>query len=163
MLGSNVDYTPTCDWPEDCMVQWGHGIIPAVPFFEAFPQGTFIRGEGKDIAEAEARAFAQWRRDQGCAHLWGRLHPSGKVTYTNGAAWCCKCGGFRSRMFNEVVVLGHWRKPLTIWEHDYLVSLETDHEMNTHMDEKYPEDKERRHTRRRVLRLRMNLFGKVEE
>jgi hypothetical protein len=63
MLRPDPEYTPACAWPDDCMVQWGHGIIPAVPFFEAFPPGTFIRGEGETIAEAERKAFAQYQSE----------------------------------------------------------------------------------------------------
>lgn len=158
MLHSNPSYTPVCAWPEDCMVQWGNGIIPATPFFEAFPTGTFIRGEGATIDEAEAKAFAQYEREFLCDHLWGRQRP-GRDVYLNGAGWCRKCGAFRGRMFNEVVMLGHWRKPLLRWEHDDMISGETDHDLNAWMDKKYPHDIEGRKLRRRLLRLRFNLFG----
>lgn len=160
LLGREADYTPTCAWPDDCMVQWGNGIIPATPFFEAFPPGTFIRGEGATIAEAEAKAFAQYQSEFGCNHVWGRHHER-RGTYLNGAGWCRKCGAFRSRMFREVVVLGHWRKPLERWERDHLRSEETDHELNEVMDRKYPEDAAARRLRQRVLRLRLNLFGEA--
>lgn len=140
------------------MVQWGHGIIPAVPFFEAFPPGTFIRGEGETIADAEAEAFAQFQSEFACNHVWGRYR-EGHGTYTNGAGWCRKCGAFRGRMFNEVVILGHWRKPLSFSERDWLRSLEEDAEMNAIMDHKYPELTGNRRKSARVLRLRLNLFG----
>jgi len=139
LLGRTQQYTPACAWPDDCMVQWGHGIVSAVPFFEAFPPGTFIRGEGASIAEAEAKAFAQYESEFQCHHVWGRHHAR-RGTYLNGAGWCRKCGAFRGKMFREVVVLGHWRKPLGRWEADWLNDLETDHDMNEHMDRKYPED-----------------------
>jgi len=158
MLHSNPDYAPSCAWPDDCTVQWGHGLIPAVPFFEAFPAGTFIRGEGASIAEAEQKAFEQYQRDIACDHIWGRRRPGGQ-TYTNGAGWCRKCGGFRSGRFREIVEFGRWRKPISRCERDHLLSVETDHAMNEHMDRKYPERRDERVKYARVLRLRCNLFG----
>lgn len=159
LLGKEVEYAPACAWPEACMVQWGHGLIPAVPFFEAFPTGTFIRGEGETIAEAEQKAFDQYQRDIACDHVWGRYRNERAGTYTNGAAFCRKCGGFRGKMFPEIVVLGHLRKPLGNWERDWLRDMETDHEMNEHMDRKYPGDRAERMRSQRRLRLRLNLFG----
>lgn len=156
LISTNVEYTPTCGWPDDCMVQWGHGIIPAVPFFEAFPPGTFIRGEGKTIADAERMAFAQYQGEGLCSHVWGRHHDR-RGTYLSGAAWCRKCGAFRGKMFREVVVLGHWRKPLSRMEAEHLQSIEGDPEMNAIMDRKYPDPS--RATRHRVLSLRRSLFG----
>lgn len=158
ILTGHVDYVPQCEWPDDCTVQWGHGIIPATPFFEAFPPGTFIRGEGKTIAEAEQKAFAQYRSEFDCRHIWGRHHGQ-RGTYLNGAGWCRKCGAFRGRMFQPVVTLGHMRKPLSRMEADHLQSLETDHELNEIMDRKYPADAPMRQKLRRLLRIRMNLFG----
>lgn len=152
------DYAPACAWPDDCTVQWGHGLVPAVPFFEAFPAGTFIRGEGTTIADAERQAFEQYQRDLACDHIWGRHRP-GSGTYTNGAAFCRKCGAFRSRMFPEIQKLGWWRKPLSRMERDYLRSLEEDHKLSAIMDRKYPQYRESRRKTARVLRLRFNLFG----
>lgn len=153
-------YQPVCAWPDDCTVQWGNGIIPRTPFFEAFPPGTFIRGEGESIEAAERKAFAQYQREFECAHIWGRQRP-GRDLYLNGAGWCRKCGAFRGRMFPEIVVLGHWRQPLVRWEVEHLIDLETDLEMNAHMDRKFPEDASRRKKAARVLRIRMNLFGEA--
>lgn len=159
MIRPSPTYTPTCAWPDDCMVQWGHGLVPAVPFFEAFPKGTFIRGEGEDIAAAEQQAFDQYQRDLACNHVWGRYRNERAGTYTNGAAFCRKCGGFRGKMFLPIVTLGHMRKPLTRWERDWLTDMETDHEMNAHMDRKYPGERAGRLKSQRQLRLRLNLFG----
>lgn len=145
-------------WPDDCTVQWGHGIVPAVPFFEAFPTGTFIRGEGETIAAAERQAFDQYQRDIACDHFWGRHRP-GHSTYTNGAAFCRKCGGFRGRMFAPIRKLGWWRRPIGRWERDHLVSMETDHELNAVMDAKYPGERDDRRKSARILRARLNLFG----
>lgn len=158
LLRPKSNYAPSCPWPDDCMVQWGNGIIPATPFFEAFPKGTFIRGEGQTFEDAEQNAFAKYERDLACNHVWGRQRPDG-VLYTNGAGWCRKCSGFRSKMFPEIVRLGWWRKPLSWIESDLLQSIETDHDLNERMDQKYPEEIERRKKRARMLRLRFNLYG----
>lgn len=160
LLTSNPAYAPVCAWPDDCTVQWGHGLIPATPFFEAFPPGTFIRGEGATIAEAEQKAFAKYQRDLACNHVWGRQRP-GREVYLNGAGWCRKCGSFRGKMFKEVVVLGHWRKPLSRWEQDWLTHMDTDHEMNAHMDRVYPQDAAGRRKSHRLLKIRRNLFGEA--
>lgn len=157
LIGRDPEYEPQCAWPEDCMVQWGHGLIPAVPFFEAFPKGSFIRGEGEDIAAAERHAFEQYQRDIACDHVWGRQRPNGPV-YLNGAAFCRKCGGFRGRMFPEIRPLGWWRKPLTRMEKWHLDSL-TDEELTATMDRKYPADRDKRHRADRILQLRFKLFG----
>lgn len=157
MLRTNQPYQPQCAWPDDCTVQWGHGLIPAVPFFEAFPKGSFIRGEGADIAEAERKAFEKYRRDMACDHVWGRQRPGGEC-YTNGAAFCRKCGGFRGSMFPEIKPYGWWRKPLSGSEMWLLGSMQ-DAEMNEIMDRKYPHDRENRLRSARILQLRFNLFG----
>lgn len=157
ILGRDPEYQPTCAWPEDCTVQWGHGIVPQTPFFEAFPKGTFIRGEGKTIADAEKDAFDQYQRDMACEHVWGRYRP-GRQTYLNGAAFCRKCDGFRGSMFPEIQSFGWWRKPLTNMEVHHLKSLE-DQEMTEIMNRKYPQYKERRRKSERILRLRFSLYG----
>jgi len=161
-MGKNTEYTPVQNWPEECTVQWGNGIIPANPFFEAFIPGTFYRGDGATIEEAEANAFAQYEKEKTCNHLWGRQRPK-RDLYTNGAGWCRHCGAFRSKMFNEIVNLGSHRKPLNKSEEYFLDSLENDHEMNAHMDEKYPHDRKQRQTQARLLRIRKNLFGGPQE
>ncbi len=164
IIRPSPDYVPVCDWPEDCTVQWGHGIIPAVPFFEAFIPGTFIRGEGEDIAAAEQKAFEQYSREFLCSHHWGRLSPgpNGSV-YANGAGWCRKCGAFRSKMFPELIKLGHMRNPLSKSEAYWLAELEKprDPEFEAHMDRVYPGHTESCRKSRRLLRLRKNLFGTI--
>lgn len=155
-------YQPQCAWPEDCTVQWGHGIIPAVPFFEAFPKGSFIRGEGEDIAAAEREAFAKYQRDAACDHVWGRQRPGGAL-YTNGAAFCRKCGGFRGSMFPELKPSGWWRRPLSRMEFWHLESLENDHETSAAMDRRFPSMTASRRRTARVLRLRFNLFGVITD
>lgn len=162
MLRSNPAYTPTCAWPENCTVQWGHGLVPAVPFFEAFMPGTFIRGEGEDIAAAEQKAFDQYSREFHCQHQWGRLRPGPRGTvYTNGAGWCRKCGAFRGSMFSQVVILGHMRKPLSRWEADWLEALEgpRNPEFEAHMERVAPGHAEGCRKEFHRLRVRRHLFG----
>lgn len=158
IIRKTPDYTPQKAWPEDCTVQWGQGIIPNTPFFEAFMPGNFIRGEGADIAEAEAKAFAQYEKEGLCNHSWGRQRP-GRQFYTNGAGWCKKCGAFRSNMFKELFIIGSYRKPLSVMEAGFLEDMETDHEMNEHMDKTYPEERESTRKYRRKLEIRRKLFG----
>lgn len=160
-LTGNVEYVPVCAWPDDCMVQWGHGIVPANPFFEAFPPGTFIRGDGETIEEAERKAFAQYERDLACDHHWGRLRPGPRgVTYTNGVAFCRKCGGFRGSMFSPVFKIGSLRRPISKGER---FMLEDDPEMDAHMDAKYPERADGRKKYKRQLQLRASVFGVTDQ
>lgn len=146
MLHSNPEYSPVCEWPDDCTVQWGHGLIPAVPFFEAFIPGTFIRGEGKDIEEAERKAFAQFEREALCDHLWGRQRPR-RALYTNGAGWCRKCGAFRSSMFQPIFIIGCYRRPIERYEANMF-------------DDLYDPNGSRYE---RILYLRRRLFGVKDE
>jgi len=162
MLRPDQVYQPRHAWPSDCTVQWGHGIVPATPFFEAFVPGTFIRGEGATIADAETRAFEKYEGEKLCGHQWGRQRPGG-LLYTNGAGWCRKCGGFRSEMFRPIVTLGHHRKPLRLMELHHLESVESDHEMNARMDAKYPDRKADRASYARLLRIRLNLYGVADQ
>ena len=153
-------YVPRYAWPEGCTVQWGHGIVPAVPFFEAFPSGTFIRGEGPDIAAAERSAFEQYQRDLACDHVWGRQRPGGAL-YVNGAAFCRRCGGFRGTMFPEIRELGWWRRPLSQMEAWHLRSIEDEGAAAERMDGLDPEQRARRERSHRILRLRESVFGEA--
>ncbi len=162
MLRPDPTYKPHRPWPAECTVQWGHGIAPATPFFEAFLPGTFIRGEGRTIAEAEDRAFDQYAGEQTCRHLWGRQRP-GRDLYLNGAGWCRRCSAFRSEMFRPVVTLGAHRRPLRRMEVYHLDSMENDHEMNERMNARYPERRKDRERLAKLLRIRMNLYGSTDE
>jgi hypothetical protein len=98
---------PKCAWPDDCYVQWGdtgvvfrrkeHGGSYETAFFEAFPGDTFIRGEGKTVAEAEAHAFAQFIRFSACSG-----HDFERRNYTNGAGFCKHCGMFKGKAFEPI-------------------------------------------------------------
>ncbi len=104
------------DWPEDCYVQWGHGVVlgrdkaRTTAFFEAFPkEGGFIRGEGATIVEAEADAHGRFLRESACNHQWSRKN------YTNGGCICRRCGAFQSVM-KPITRIGAFRDPISIFE-----------------------------------------------
>ncbi|KQO98779.1 hypothetical protein ASF30_12005 [Leifsonia sp. Leaf264] len=80
----------------------GHGIVFRrdggsaynTAFVEAFPEGTFIRGEGATIEEAEDAAWAKYQQYVSCpTHEW---EPRG---YVNGAGFCKHCNQFGSKVF----------------------------------------------------------------
>lgn len=107
-------HTPSGEWPERAMVQWGgNGVVLGgkegareTAFFEAFPPGHFIRGEGETVSEAEVDALSQWRRINACpGHRWSRKG------YANGAGVCRSCGCFKPNVFPPIVRLGEWRQP----------------------------------------------------
>jgi hypothetical protein len=101
------------DWPDDCYVQWGKGIVlggkdgvRGTAFFEAFPKnGGFIRGEGNTICDAENSAFQKFEKSSGCQHHWSRRD------YTNGGCICVRCGVFQVVM-KPITKLGSWRDPI---------------------------------------------------
>jgi uncharacterized phage-associated protein len=62
-------------------------------FVECFPEGSFIRGEGATIAEADDACWAKLRAQTGCEHQW---EPHG---YRNGCGTCKHCGGFNHMAF----------------------------------------------------------------
>lgn len=112
-------YNFTCEWPDDCQVQWGGaGIVigrsGTTAFFEAFPADTdkaggFIRGEGATVPQAEFDCFTRFTRQNSCDHIWGR------EKYDNGGMLCRRCRAFRTGL-RPIVKLGDWRKPLTSLE-----------------------------------------------
>lgn len=124
ILSATKTYECQCSWPEDCFVQYGdRGIVftaskmeddlknpeellgqvlkPTKPhyrtaFFEAFPTNpkTFIRGEGKDIVEAEASAWKQFTKYSECSG-----HEFERRGYESGAGFCKHCNLFKSNVF----------------------------------------------------------------
>lgn len=63
-------------------------------FMEAFIDGTFIRGEGATIQEAETSAWAKYELRNACAvHEWEARG------YHNGAGICKNCNTFQSNVF----------------------------------------------------------------
>jgi len=98
-------YESIYDWPEDCNLQSGtSGIVferkkggsYRTAFFEAFPRDpdTFIRGEGKDLGEAENDAWRQFQKNSMC-----KGHEFEKRGYNNGGGFCKHCNMFKGKAF----------------------------------------------------------------
>ena len=68
-------------------------------FFEAFPRNpnTFIRGEGKTIAEAESQAWEEYQRVAACPG-----HEFEARGYENGGGLCKHCGMFGSKVIAPI-------------------------------------------------------------
>ena len=110
MLIRNTDTEAKHPWPETVHVQGGaRGVVfrPAASggayttaFVEASPVngGTFIRGEGQTITEAETRAWEKYRRWEECSDGTGKHGPWESRGYQNGAGFCTKCGSWGSRV-----------------------------------------------------------------
>ena len=100
-LIKNTDVATTKAWPVEMFIQGGKSGLVLVragsnyltAFVEVFPAGSFIRGEGATITEAEASAWAQYQAGLGCAHEYEARG------YTNGAGFCKKCGQFGTGVF----------------------------------------------------------------
>lgn len=107
-------------WPDHFHIQGGtNGLVfrPApdegeeptytTAFVEVFPGGTFLRGEGKTIAEAEVDCWGKYQRWISCPgptgeHSWkpGYTAKNGRwVGYHNGAGFCEHCHAFASGKF----------------------------------------------------------------
>lgn len=96
------DVVSQFDWP--CSVQGGdRGVVISkkgnykTAFFEAFPNvgefGTFIRGEGASLKEAEIKCWEKYQKQLSCKeHVWSR--GEGDKIRTNGWATCELCGLF---------------------------------------------------------------------
>lgn len=101
-------YEPYVDslypWPEDCFVQAGKKglVVSRTPgkesyrtaFVEAFPNETFIRGEGETLAEAELNAWNKYQTYEKCPK-----HEYEARGYTNGAGFCKHCNRFKGKVF----------------------------------------------------------------
>lgn len=99
---SSRKYETRYDWGKVHLQAGESGIVISrgkgsymTSFFEAFPKvsgfGTFIRGEGKDIDEAEQNAWDKFQKQLACVeHHWTRkVH--GRVR-SDGYAQCELCG-----------------------------------------------------------------------
>ncbi|MFE6966723.1 hypothetical protein ACFVAJ_16565 [Agromyces sp. NPDC057679] len=91
-------------WPEGMFIQGGgRGLVLSrtpggdpyrTAFVEAFPDESFIRGEGATVEEAEDAAWAKYQRHQSCPdHEWESRG------YVNGAGFCRHCKKFKSGAF----------------------------------------------------------------
>lgn len=139
----NPDRTPAparMPWPDDVRLQGGGiGLVirrdPAkgepgsytTAFVEAFVAGSFIRGEGPTIVEAEQSCWDGYQRLLHCPgptgeHSWkpGRTRKSGFDPYRNGAGFCEHCDAFRSGLFTAEQ-LGQFCEACgepTMWHHE---------------------------------------------
>jgi hypothetical protein len=87
-------------WPDGCHVQGGTaGVVFAAggtyrtAFVEAFPAGTFLRGEGATVADAEDACWAKYQALAGCPHDQG----FDRRDYVNGCGFCRRCGTWFSQ------------------------------------------------------------------
>lgn len=94
------------DWKDNCFVQCGdEGVVLdkadsyLTAFFEAFPKEpkTFIRGEGKTIAEAEKQAWETLEKYTSCSN-----HEFERRGYENGVGFCKHCNLFNSNAFEPL-------------------------------------------------------------
>lgn len=99
-LIKNTTEPMRCDWPADTFVQGGaRGVVFSkdgpyrTAFVEAFPAGTFLRGQGATIEEAEQVCFTQWEQLAKCPAHPGH-GPWDRRDYTNGSAFCQGCGSW---------------------------------------------------------------------
>lgn len=89
-----------CDWPAGTVVQGGaRGVVVGgaggpyrTAFVEAFP-GTFLRGEGPTIADAEQACWRKYVALRSCP-AYPEHGPWDRRDYRNGAASCQGCGGW---------------------------------------------------------------------
>lgn len=97
------------DWPSNVFIQGRErGVVYGGPggsyqtaFFEAFPGGTFLRGEGATLAEAEEGCWEQYQRFLNCdgKRERGEWHgPYERRQYRNGAGFCTRCGTWMTKV-----------------------------------------------------------------
>lgn len=111
--GRPIAHTPEVTrhpWPEEIsLIQGGaRGLVLRrdgddyqTAFVEVFPPGTFIRGEGKTIADAEDVAWGAYQRLAACpAHP--DHGPFERRQYRNGAGFCTQCGAWFSQVLPEL-------------------------------------------------------------
>jgi hypothetical protein len=100
---SSSDYDSPHDYG-DAMVQGGrNGLVInskdtsksyRTAFVEAFIDGSFVRGEGKSLKEADDACWAKIIKQRSCSG-----HEFEPRSYTNGAGFCKHCGYFASEWF----------------------------------------------------------------
>lgn len=74
---------------------------PEWAFFEAFPEGSFLRTEAPTVAEAEDKAWEAYQRHLNCPGHEFKPYRKGHEDhpYRNGAGFCQLCGRFESYVF----------------------------------------------------------------
>jgi hypothetical protein len=90
------------DWPDEAFLQGGDsGVVLTekgsyrTAFVEAFVNGTFIRGEGSNLDEAEEQLWQKYQATQTC-----NSHEYVTRGYTNGAGFCVHCSHFQPDCFS---------------------------------------------------------------
>lgn len=104
---ANTETMARHPWPEDLYVQGGDlGVVMSpkgnyrTAFVEAFP-GTFLRGEGATVTEAEDACWAQYQRYLHCDGN-GPHGPMERRGYRNGGAICGRCGVWMGCVLDEL-------------------------------------------------------------
>jgi protein gp37 len=97
-------------WPDSTKLLQGgrRGVVMAkdgrayrTAFVEAFTQGTFLRGEGATITEAETAVRGRYLRITGCP-TFPDHGPFDRGSYTNGSGFCVGCGTWFPRVLPEI-------------------------------------------------------------
>lgn len=102
-LIANTEVVARHPWPDDVQVQGGEcglvfvrgtGDSYTTAFVEASPGGTFLRGEGATVEEAEDACWAKYQKVLACDGT-GRPHgPFEPRHYENGSGFCTRCGAW---------------------------------------------------------------------
>jgi hypothetical protein len=121
-------------------------------FFEAFPKepNTFIRGEGKNVEEAEENAWNDFQKFSLCDK-----HEFEKRGYKNGAGFCKHCGMFASDAFepeNKCIICG---KP-TYYTNDIDDNWYCEEHDNLMPEDKKPEWKKRHERLKKYMEEKKN-------
>lgn len=110
----NTDEPMRHPWPDGCGVQGGSsGVVfhqggsYRTAFVEVFPAGTFLRGEGVTIADAEDACWAKYQVLAKCPHDQGFE----RRDYVNGSGFCLRCGIWFGRSVTGFAPLPEYYKP----------------------------------------------------
>lgn len=104
-LIAHTDVEARHPWPEDMFIQGGkRGVVFVrgtsdtywTAFVEAFPGGTFIRGQGATVEEAEDAAWAKYQTFLNCDGTGQPHGPFEARHYENGSGFCTRCGAWMS-------------------------------------------------------------------
>lgn len=99
-------------WPEQVHVQGGgdglvvrraDGSAYRTAFVEAFPTGTFLRGEGLTVEEAEDACWAKYQVFSACDGTGEPHGPFEARGYTNGSGFCTRCGAWMSHVLEPSI------------------------------------------------------------
>jgi hypothetical protein len=101
----NTDHDAQHPWPDGVYVQGGaEGLVfrtaggaYRTAFVEAFPDGTFLRGEGATISDAETACWVKFQALRTCP-AYPNHGPFEARGYTNGAGFCTHCGGWSAHV-----------------------------------------------------------------